>query len=64
MDADGLGYPIWVSVKKLIDNAIGFRGAGSAKNLSAGNARADGYLAVKDFIDNGWLKLRCKNTIR
>ena len=64
IDADGLGYPIWVSVKKSIDDAIGFRGAGSAKNLACGNARADGYIAVKEFIDNGWLKLRCENTIR
>ena len=64
IDADGLGYPIWVSVKKTIDNAIGFRGASTAKNLSCGNARADGYMATKEFIDNGWLKLRCENTIR
>lgn len=64
IDADGLGYPIWVSVKKTIDNAIGFRGAGSSKNLSCGNARADGYSALKEFIDNGWLKLRDENTSR
>jgi hypothetical protein len=64
IDADGLGYPIWVSVKKTIDDAIGFRGAGAAKNLACGNARADGYMATKEFIDNGWLKLRCENTIR
>ena len=64
IDADGLGYPIWVSVKKSIDDAIGFRGASSPKNLACGNARADGYIALKDFIENGWLKLRCENTIR
>lgn len=64
MDADGLGYPIWVSVKKSIDDAIGFRGAGAAKNLACGNQRADGYMAVKEFIDNGWLKIRCENTVR
>ena len=27
MDADGLGYPIWISIQKIIHNAIGFRGA-------------------------------------
>jgi len=64
IDADGLGYPIWVSVKKTIDDAIGFRGAGKPRNLACGNARADGYMAVKEFIDNGWLKLRNENTIR
>ena len=64
IDADGLGYPIWVSVKKTIDNALGFRGAAAAKNLACGNARADGYMALKEFIENAWLKLRCENTIR
>lgn len=64
MDADGLGYPIWVSVKKSIKDAIGFRGAGSAKSLSTGNQRADGYLAVKDFLENGWLKLICENACK
>jgi len=64
MDADGLGYPIYVSVKKAIDDAIGFRGAGSAKTLSSGNQRADGYIATKEFIENGWLKLTCENAMR
>lgn len=64
MDADGLGYPIFVSVRKSIENAIGFRGAGSSKSLSTGNQRADGYIATKDFIENGWLKLTCENSCR
>lgn len=64
MDADGLGYPIYVSVKKSIKDAIGFRGAGQSKNLSTGNQRADGYIATKDFIENGWLKLTCENSSR
>ena len=64
LDADGLGYPIFVSVKKAIPNTIGFRGAGKPKNLSAGNQRADGYIAAKEFIENGWLKLTCENACR
>ena len=64
IDADGLGYPIWVSVKKVIQDAIGFRGAGKAKLKGSGNQRADGYTVVKDFIDNGWLKLTDENAIR
>lgn len=64
LDADGLGYPIYVSVKKSIKDAIGFRGAGTSKNLSCGNQRADGYVATKDFIENGWLKLTCENATR
>lgn len=64
LDADGLGYPIYVSVKKAIHDAVGFRGAGQAKTLSTGNQRADGYMAVKEFIENGWLKLTCENAMR
>ena len=64
IDADGLGYPIWVSVKKAIENAIGFRGAGKPKLKGSGNQRADGYTALKDFIENGWIKLTCENTAR
>lgn len=64
IDADGLGYPIYVSVKKVIKNAIGFRGAGKAKQLGSGNQRADGYIALKEFIENGWLKLTCENSSR
>lgn len=64
IDADGLGYPIWVSVKKVITDCLGFRGAGKAKLKGAGNQRADGYTALKDFLENGWLKLSDKETIR
>lgn len=64
IDADGLGYPIWCSVKKLIPDAIGFRGNGKAKNPSCKNARADGYLGVKSFLESYWLKLTCSNAIR
>jgi len=64
IDADGLGYPIWVSVKKVITDCIGFRGAGKPKLKGAGNQRADGYTALKDYLENGWLKLTNKETIR
>lgn len=64
IDADGLGYPIWCSIKKSIPDCIGFRGAGKSKAKNTGNQRADGYIAVRDFIDNGWLKLNCENSCR
>lgn len=64
IDADGLGYPIYVSIKKSIENTIGFRGAGKPKLLGSGNQRADGYLVTKEFIENGWLKLTCENAMR
>ena len=64
VDADGLGYPIWVSIRHVIKNAIGFRGASKAQSKYALNARADGYLALKDYIEKGYLKLIDKNAIR
>ena len=64
IDADGLGYSIFVSVKNAIDKTIGFRGAQKSKQIGAGNQRADGYLSLKDFIDNGWLKINCENAAR
>ena len=64
LDADGLGYPIWVSIQKMINSAIGFRGAKKAVSKFALNARADGYLALKDYLDKGYLKLSDKNALR
>ena len=64
MDADGMGYPICCSVKKVINNVIEFHGAGKTKQKNAGNQRADGYLILNEFINNGWLKLNDKQTIK
>ena len=64
MDADGLGYPIWISIQKVISNAIGFRGAHKAQSKFALNARADGYLALRDFLERKYLKLTDRNSIR
>lgn len=64
IDADGLGYSIFVSVKNAIPNTIGFRGAQKAKRMGSANQRADGYLSTKDFIENGWLKLNDENSAR
>lgn len=64
MDADGLGYPIWTSIQKIINSAIGFRGAKKAISKYALNARADGYLALAEYINKGYLKLTDKNSIR
>ncbi len=64
IDADGLGYPIWISIQKVVKNAIGFRGAHRPLSRFAINARADGYLALRDYLEKGYLKLSDKNTIR
>lgn len=64
IDADGLGYPIWVSIQKMIQSAIGFRGAKKPLTKFAINARADGYLALREYLEKGYLKLTDKNAIR
>ena len=63
-DADGLGYPIICSLKNSLQNVVAFRGAMQAKNLSNGNARADGYLALKEMLECGFLRLNCQNSAR
>ncbi|MCD7739902.1 MAG: PBSX family phage terminase large subunit [Candidatus Gastranaerophilales bacterium] len=63
-DADGLGYPIICSLKNSLENVVAFRGAMKAKNMSYGNARADGYMALKEMLECGFLKLNCSNTAR
>lgn len=62
LDADGLGYPIFVSVQKAIKKAIAFHGSGKSNRKNAFNQRADGYLTLKDFIDNGWLEIPQEDT--
>lgn len=57
LDADGLGYPIFVSVKKVIERALEFHGSGAPKRENAYNERADGYLTLKEFIDNEWISI-------
>lgn len=65
-DADGLGYSIMCSLKNSLENVILFRGAMEAKRKSdmSGNARCDGYLCTADMINEGFLKLNCKQTAR
>lgn len=63
-DADGLGYPIMCSLKNSLENVVLFRGAMTAKSVTTGNARADGYFAVKEMLEHGYLRLNCRNTAR
>ena len=60
VDADGLGYPMAVTISKTVTDLIMFRGAGESRINNAGNQRADGWLALKDFIDQEWLILNNK----
>ena len=42
----------------------GFRGNKKPINKISQNARADGYLALRDYLEKGYLKLTDKNAIR
>ncbi|MBR1617088.1 phage terminase large subunit [bacterium] len=64
IDSDGLGYPIFVRLQKIIKSTIGFRGAKKAVSKYAYNARCDGYLALAEYLNKGYLKLTDKNTVR
>lgn len=66
IDADGVGYSMVNTIKKSIPNCIGFRGGGTIKNknTTAKNPRAEGYLIVKEFLQNGWLQLTDDNSCR
>lgn len=56
VDADGLGYPLYVTISKTIkEGFFGFKGAGASRQQNAANQRCDGYFVFNDFIDNEWL---------
>ncbi len=62
LDADGLGYPIYCSIQKAVKNCIAFKGQGKSNRENAYNQRADGYLTLKDFIDNEFLNIPQEDT--
>lgn len=66
LDSDGVGYSIACSIKNIFENTILFRGAGKVKDpkSSAINARAEGYLEVRNFINNNWLKITHDKTLK
>jgi len=63
VDADGLGYPMFVTISKTIPGVIGFKGAGESRVANAGNQRADGWLCVKEFVDQEWFMCKSQYTI-
>lgn len=63
-DADGLGYPIMCSLKNTLENVVLFRGAMQAVSETNGNARADGYMALKEMLECNFLRLNDNNSAR
>ncbi len=63
IDKGGLGYPIWCDLKDSIPDLIGFDGAGESRQENAGNQRADGYLVLKEFMENEFIEESDETTL-
>jgi hypothetical protein len=63
-DAGGLGYPIFVNLSKTIKQIIGFDGSKTNKcvNPNAGNNRYQAHDDLREWLNQGWLKLGSKYT--
>lgn len=61
VDACGIGYPMFVAIRKVIPDCIGFNGAETEFcEQHTGNHRAQSYLDLKELIDSG--RMRCEDT--
>lgn len=64
VDADGMGYPIYCSLKQAIPDVIPFNG-GEVSNLpNCINKRADGYLTASQWVNNKLIKITDDNVLR
>jgi len=65
-DADGLGYPMFVTISKAIPNIIGFKGGSNdkCKTPCAHNNRFQAYSDLKYWVDQEWIQIKCQYTIK
>ena len=65
-DADGLGYPMFITLSKTINNIIGFKGGSNDKCIDpfSQNNRFQAYSDLKYWIDQEWLQIKCQYTIK
>ena len=63
VDGGGLGLPIYCTLSKTIRNLLKFDGAGESRRANAGNQRADGYLTLREFIDDERLRINDKEAL-
>lgn len=66
LDADGMGYPIYCSVSKAVENCIAFHGAGKSNRENCANQRADGYITLQEYVDNQFIIIpqdKCRNQL-
>lgn len=65
VDASGLGYPMYVSISKVIKGVIGFKGGETdKKSQNSANNRAEGYLILNEYVNQGYLICHEKATIK
>lgn len=65
VDANGLGYPMYVSIQKVVPECYGFKGqCNDLCDDNAGNHRAQGYLDLKELIDSGLLREEDRYTLK
>lgn len=63
IDKGGLGKPIYDDLKETISNLIGFDGAGKSNADNSLNQRADGYLVLRKFFENEFIKETNEDTL-
>ena len=65
-DKGGLGYPMFVSISKIIKNIVGFDGASNDKctDPTSLNNRYQAAVDVKYFLDKEWLNISSNYTIK
>lgn len=64
VDADGMGYPIYCSLKQSIPDIIPFNGGGKSILPNCLNQRADGYITASQWVDSKIIKFSNSDVLR
>lgn len=64
VDADGMGYPIFCTLRNAINDIIPFYGGNDSLRQNCLNQRADGYFTLYEFLKNRLLKITHQDTRR
>lgn len=64
VDADGMGYPIFCTLRNAISDIIPFYGGNDSIRQNCLNQRADGYFTLYEFLKNRLLKITHNDVLR
>lgn len=64
VDADGMGYPIFCSLRQSIPDIIPFNGGGKSNIPNCLNQRADGYIIASQWVNDKIIKITNQDVIR